>query len=205
MNRLLILFAHPALHKSRVHRQLIRAADGLSGVTLHDLYEEYPTLAIDVAREQTLLLGHDTIIFQHPFYWYSCPAMIKEWLDLVLEHGFAYGNDGVALHGKTLLSVISTGGPEENYQATGAQRFTIRQFLAPFEQTANLCGMEFLVPFVVHGTHQLTSPQIASHVADYRKVLIGLRDGVFDKEAASQYSRLNANLHSVLPSAFHSL
>ena len=41
-NRVLVLFAHPALEKSRVNRRLIRAAQGLEGVTFHDLYEAYP-------------------------------------------------------------------------------------------------------------------------------------------------------------------
>ena len=52
---------------------------------------------IDVHAEQKLLLDHDIIIWQHPFYWYSAPAIIKEWMDLVLEHGFAYGENGRSL------------------------------------------------------------------------------------------------------------
>jgi glutathione-regulated potassium-efflux system ancillary protein KefG len=149
-NRVLVLFAHPALEKSRVNRHLIYAADGLEGVTFHDLYEEYPDFQIDVAREQELLRAHDVIILQHPFYWYSAPALLKEWLDPVLEHGFAYGTDGVELRGKTLMNAITTGGPRDAYQADGYNRFTIRQLLAPFDQTAALCGMRYLAPFVIH-------------------------------------------------------
>ena len=48
--RVLILFAHPALHKSRVNRRLAAAVRHLEGVTFHDLYEEYPDFNIDVAR-----------------------------------------------------------------------------------------------------------------------------------------------------------
>lgn len=91
-NRILILFAHPALENSRVNRYLIQAVEGLDSVTVHDLYEMYPDFHIDVKVEQDLLLAHDIIIFHHPFYWYSTPAIMKEWLDLVLEHGFAYGD-----------------------------------------------------------------------------------------------------------------
>lgn len=43
--------------------------------------------------EQQLLLEHDIIVFQH-FYWYSCPAILKEWMDRVLEYGFALGLKG---------------------------------------------------------------------------------------------------------------
>jgi glutathione-regulated potassium-efflux system ancillary protein KefG len=31
------------------------------------------------------------IVFQHPLYTYSCPALLKEWLDRVLSRGFSSG------------------------------------------------------------------------------------------------------------------
>ncbi|MCU7375699.1 NAD(P)H-dependent oxidoreductase [Paucibacter sp. O1-1] len=73
-------------------------------MTINDLYANYPDFLIDVAREQQLCESHDVIIFQHPFYWYSTPAIVKEWLDLVLEHGWAYGKTGTALKDKMVLS-----------------------------------------------------------------------------------------------------
>ena len=55
-NKILVLFAHPALHKSRVNRQLISAIKDIEDLTFHNLYEEYPDFHIDVKREQDLLL-----------------------------------------------------------------------------------------------------------------------------------------------------
>src|SRR6187455_1899648 len=101
--RVLILFAHPALHRSRVNRVLVEAVRSLEGVTFHDLYEVYPDLLLDVDREQALLREHDVVVWQHPFFWYSAPALVKEWQDLVLELGFAYGEGGTALRGKRAL------------------------------------------------------------------------------------------------------
>lgn len=176
MSRVLILFAHPALHRSRVNRHLVEAVRGLDGVTVHDLYEEYPDLYLDVAREQRLLVEHDTIVWQHPFYWYSCPSIIKEWLDLTLEYGFAYGDGGTALRGKRAMTAITTGGGAESYAAEGTHRYTIPQLLAPFEQTARLCGMEYLAPFVTHGTHQLGRDEITQRAAEYRRTIETLRD-----------------------------
>ena len=134
----LVLLAHPALRRSRVNLRLAEAARRVDGVVVNDLYQEYPEFDIDVAREQRLLLDHDAVIFQHPLYWYSTPAILKEWQDLVLEHGWAYGHDGRALEGKRLLNVVSTGAPEESYSHDGANRFTMRQLLAPIEQTLSL-------------------------------------------------------------------
>lgn len=155
MPRVLIQFAHPNLEISRIHKQLLRQLQTIQGITLNDLYEHYPDFDIDVKREKQLLLDHDLIIFQHPFYWYSTPAVVKQWFDLVLEHGWAYGSAGKALQGKALMQIVSCGGSAEAYTATGRNRFTIRQLLAPVEQTALLCNMTYLPPYVIYGTHRL--------------------------------------------------
>jgi glutathione-regulated potassium-efflux system ancillary protein KefG len=198
-NQLLILFAHPALEKSRVNRHLLQAIKGLDAVTVHDLYETYPDFHIDVQFEQNLLLAHDIIVFQHPFYWYSSPAILKEWQDLVLEHGFAYGHGGTALQGKKFLSAITTGGGEQTYCQKGYNRFTIRELLAPFEQTARLCGMEYLPPFVVHGTHKLLEQhQTDPYAVDYRTVILALRDNAVNWEQLRQCNRFNQNLGQVI-------
>ena len=99
---LLIVHAHPAPHVSRANRAFLAAAKTLPFVTLHEIYDDYPGMFIDVRREQALLLAHDIIVLQHPFYWYSVPALLKEWIDLVLEHGWAYGPNGEQLAGKGL-------------------------------------------------------------------------------------------------------
>jgi glutathione-regulated potassium-efflux system ancillary protein KefG len=177
MARILILFAHPALEKSRVHAALLTAIRGLQGVTLHDLYEVYPDLNIDVRHEQSLLLQHDIILFQHPFYWYSAPAMIKQWQDLVLEHGWAYGHTGTALRGKRAGSVISAGGQESGYSKEGWHHFTVNEFLLPFRQTALLCNMQYIDPFVIYNTLRLTDSDIQEQATSYRKMLEQLRDG----------------------------
>ncbi|MBD2099751.1 NAD(P)H-dependent oxidoreductase [Leptolyngbya sp. FACHB-261] len=201
-NQILILFAHPALEKSRVNRCLIQAVKGLDSVTIHDLYEVYPNFHIDVKFEQNLLLEHDIIVFHHPFYWYSSPALLKEWQDLVLEHGFAYGHEGIALRGKKFLTAITTGGGEQAYSQKGYNRFTIRQLLVPFEQTANLCGMEYLPPFVVQGTHKLREQnQIFKHAEDYHSVITALRDNRVDWEQLRQLKHFNQHLAQAIPTS----
>lgn len=173
--KILVIFAHPAIQKSRVNRELAREAMEVEGVTFHDLYDAYPDFIIDIAREQKLLLEHDAVIFQHPFYWYSTPAIIKEWCDLVLEYGFAYGEGGDKLAGKAWGHAISTGGPESAYSREGYNRFSIAEFMAPLEQSAHLCDMPFLKPFITHGAHAYSQPaQLAPVRARYRKYLESL-------------------------------
>ena len=187
--KVLIVLAHPAFHRSRVNRALRDAVP--DGVRVHDLYEAYPEFDVDVPREQALLEDHDVVVLQHPFYWYSTPALVKQWLDLVLEHGWAYGSGGVALVGKWMLSALTAGGRESSSRPDGANRFTVRQLLAPLEQTANLCGMEWLPPFVVHGTHLLDDADIGRSADDYRRVLTAVRDGDLELDAVRDLERIN--------------
>jgi len=191
MASVLIQFAHPALEKSRVNRILMEAVQDLPRVTVNDLYELYPDFDIDVDREQELLLGHEVVILQHPFYWYSSPAMIKQWEDLVLEHGWAYGREGNALAGKTMLNAMTAGGPQEAYQTEGYNRYTIRQFLAPFEQTARLCKMHYLPPFVVHGTHRLDEKSIQTAAEQYRQLVTLLTEAAIEPDQVLQLAYLN--------------
>ena len=197
-NNILILFAHPALQKSRVNKQLITYVRDIEGVTFHDLYEEYPDFHIHVAREQKLLVENNIIVFHHPLFWFSVPALLKEWMDLVLEHMWAYGRKGRALKGKKLLSVISTGGRESLFREQGYNRHTMAEFLIPIRRSAYVCGMEYLPPFVVHGTHKITKEEIARHGEDYKKIITALRDGTIDLEAAGTFPRLNSDTDSII-------
>lgn len=174
MANLLILFAHPVLEKSRVHAALIRRSMRMNGVTFHDLYEAYPDFDIDVKKEQDLLLQHDIIIWQHPFYWYSCPAILKQWQDLVLEHGWAYGSKGNMLAGKKIFNVITTAGSREAYTVGGRNRFTISQLLAPFDQTAYLCKMQYMPPYALHRTVSFTKADIEIYAVQYEQLLVAL-------------------------------
>lgn len=199
-HRVLILFAHPALHRSRVNRALVRAVRALDDVTFHDLYELYPDFDVDAAHEQEQLLRHDLLVLQHPFYWYSTPALVKQWIDVVLQHGWAYGAKGTALRGKKVLSVITAGGGERSYARDGVNCHTMIELLTPLAQTARLCGMEYLPPYVLHGTHALADAEIERLAGEYRSVVEALRDGRADLDAARTRTYFNHDLATVLRS-----
>jgi glutathione-regulated potassium-efflux system ancillary protein KefG len=147
----LVVLAHPAFERSRAVRALARNAFATAGVSVRDLYELYPDFVIDVAAEQAALKGHSAVVLLYPVYWYATPSLLKEWLDLVWLHGFAYGRGGVALKGKRLLIACTTGGGPEAYETGGMHGFPIEVFLKPMEQTAALCGMGWERPFIIHG------------------------------------------------------
>lgn len=199
INKVLLLFAHPSQHRSEINRPMFTAAQAIEGITCVDLYADYPTLKIDVEKEQTRLLEHDVVIFQFPFYWYSTPAIFKEWQDLVLEHGFAYGNEGKALHGKLFLCALSAGGGEQAYRADGINHFTLRELLHPLEQTANLTGMKFLAPFAIFGSRDaVEEDRLAQHLDQWCLLLRELVAGRIDIAKATERERINSDLDSLI-------
>ena len=185
MARLLLYYAHPGHRHSAANRAMFRAARRVEGVSVVDLYREYPRFDIDIDREQQRLLDHDVILFQYPVFWYSSPALVKEWLDLVLEHGFAYGVDGDRLAGKTMMLALTTAGPRDAYSETGYQRFDLRTFLTPMERTAGLCKMRFAAPYVLFASLRAREDgEVDPHVASYVRLIEAIRDDRYDFDAA---------------------
>ena len=177
--RILINLVHPNLKQSTGNRTLLDAVSDLPGVTIRDLYAECPDWKIDVSREQQLLVDHDVIVFQHPLYWGSSPALLKEWLDNVLEMGFAFPpGKGDELKGKKWLQAVTVGGPEDAYTGDG-NRFTLDDLLRPFQSAANFCGMAWQQPFAMYGvvpagvmgTEGAAEDDLAEAGRAYRKLL----------------------------------
>ncbi|WP_131736464.1 NAD(P)H-dependent oxidoreductase [Actinomadura roseirufa] len=173
MGRTLVVLAHPDLGASRVTAALADGVRDLPDVTVHDLYAEYPDLRLDVPREQRLLVGHDRVVLQFPFYWYSVPPLLKKWLDEVFERGWAYGPAGHALRGRSMQIVTAVGGGEDLYRPGGLNRFPVVDLLLPFDATANLTGMRYERPFIVHGASSIGDEALAGHVRSYRALLAG--------------------------------
>jgi len=174
MSNILVVLAHPNLSASKLNKTLKEAIIDLPNVTLNDLYTSYPTWQIDAAHEQQMLVANDVIVLQFPFYWYSTPALLKEWQDKVLAWGFAFGTEGTALVGKKILVVTTTGGAQESYSETGQNKHTVEELLLPLRQTASLCGMIWQTPVVVHGATTISDEDLAKAASEYQKLLASL-------------------------------
>jgi glutathione-regulated potassium-efflux system ancillary protein KefF len=166
-NRIVVQYAHPAPHLSRVNRRLADAARLVDGVFVSDLYENYPDFYIDVTREQALVAQAEAIIFMYPMQWYSMPSLMKEWIDVVLEDGWAYGLEGSACKGKTNWLVATTGGHADDYAPGKLHGRPFSDFLAPAEQTAALCGMRWIAPHILHGAHEVDAGTVDAHVGQF--------------------------------------
>jgi putative NADPH-quinone reductase len=163
--RIQLIVAHPHLAASRINAALLRAAAGVPGVEIHDLYHHSPDGWLDVRAEQARLRAADAVVLQFPLHWYSVTPLLKAWLDEVLLAGWAYGRDGDALHGKGLWLAVSSGGDPADYGRHAGQ-FTLTELLRPLEASARYCGMHFL-GHVAYGANEGVNAHLAAWAADY--------------------------------------
>lgn len=171
---ILVVQAHPYPDRSRANRALGSAVEGLPGVEIRSLYDRYPDFSIDVAAEQRALAACSVVVWQHPLYWYTVPALLKLWFEKVLALGWAYGPGGRALVGKRCLWVTTTGADEAGYSAAGAHEHPFEVFVPVVRQTARFCGMTWLDPLIVHGAHRLEADALEAAGAAYRARLEAL-------------------------------
>lgn len=176
MSKVLLIVAHPDLATSKYNAALLAAADGLDDVTVHDLSAAYPDGVIDASAEQQLLVDHDVVVFQHPVYWYSVPALFRQWQDAVLTYNWAFTYDGTAseLNGKKAIVAVTTGGSAENYTVDGMNGATIETLLSSWKATLTLCQFDVQPIFALHGTALgpgVSDDELAAAVRDYRELL----------------------------------
>jgi len=174
MSQAVIIYAHPYPDRSRANRVLSDAVRSLPGVDLRALYDRYPDFAIDIEAEQKALLAADLVIWQHPAYWYTVPALLKLWWEKVLAHGWAYGAGGNALVGKRCLWVATTGGDEAAYGPTGMHAHPFSDYEPVVRQTARFCGMRWEAPMVLHGAHQVLESELFTFAGNYRERVMAI-------------------------------
>jgi len=148
----------------------------MENVVVRDLYELYPRFSINTQKEQTHVEQSDIIVLLHPFYWYSTPALMKQYLDMVFTHGWAYGKDGNKLKDKIMFNALTTSGQRESYASEEHNRFPLSSFLIPFNQMAFVCKMHYLPPYVLHESGKVSAKESSKHAKDFKHLLNTLRE-----------------------------
>jgi len=169
--RTLVQAFHPKLRASRVCRPWADAALE-AGCVVRDLYALYPDGRIDVPAEQAIAEAFDRLVFLHPLHWYAAPWLMKRWIDEVLQFGWAYG-DRCALEGKVWLNVVSVGAVIEEYGPEGNRRYTVAEFLRPYERTAAFCGMRWEEPVKFYGAGVCDEDAVRASVAEVVRRMVG--------------------------------
>lgn len=164
-----LIYAHPYPSRSRAGRALLEAVADLPELEVRSLYALYPDFDIDVRAEQAALTRAGLVIWQAPLHWYGVPSLLGAWFERVLAHGWAYGENGGALRGKSALWVTTTGAPAEDYRPGGIHGYPFESFVPAIAQTARFCGMRWVdPPVVVHGAHRISSADLRTMAHQYR-------------------------------------
>ena len=170
-SKALVIVAHPHLKQSVANKRIIESLKDMEHVTIHNLYDNYPYFHIDVKKEQNLLRAHNLIVFQHPFLWYSMPALLKLWVDEVLTSGFAYGPNGDELKSKMFQLSITAGGDIDTFQDQGTHRHSVDQFLTGYKQICHFCQMRWLEPLVLYGSRRSESEHLVNHINEIKNAI----------------------------------
>lgn len=173
----LVIVAHPDISQSLINKRwLAELSRYPHQYTVHQLYLAYPDGKIDIAREQQLVEAHDRIVFQFPFYWFSCPPMLKQWMDEVLTFGWAYGSkSGYKAGGKQIALAITAGIDEEEYRAAGKYKYTLKELTAPFELTFAYIHADYKGFYAYYGIELNASETwIERSIPGYRRFLESL-------------------------------
>lgn len=172
MESVLILFAHPILEQSRVHRRLLQALAGMEQVSLHDLYQCYPDFFIDSAQEHKLLQQHQHIVMQFPLYWFSTPSLLKEWQDLVLPQPGRNLPEALDLRGKTLSLAVSFADSLTAPGLPAQPDAALEALFLPLQMTARRAGLTWCPPFLIPQASQLDDTQLTLAAEGYRDHLL---------------------------------
>lgn len=130
--------AHPNINESIGNKTISELLAAQADVEVRHLNQLYPNFNIDIKAEQEALLEADTIIFQYPLYWYSTPAILKEWIDVVFQYGFAFGQ-GSKLTGKKVIVSFTMGSSKKDYPQE-----ILDKILFPFQGLASYCKMIYV-------------------------------------------------------------
>ncbi len=172
MKKVLILLAHPNFNEeSKMNKTLLNKAKELENITVENLYEKYPDGKIDVEAEQKLILENDVVIFQFPLYWFSSPALLRQWQDDVLTYNFAFGED-YQLEGKTLAVATTMAGAEQTYIDTG---ILVDDYLKPMEGIAQYVKMDYAGAFKSYNSYVITDEELESDALKYKEFLSNLQ------------------------------
>lgn len=132
-----MILAHPKIEES-IGNKIISSKLADNNIEIRHLDKLYPDFKIDIKAEQEALLSADTIIFQYPLFWYSIPAIMKEWIDKVIQYGFAFGKDSYNLENKKLIVSFTIGSPIKDYPQEVIQKIAF-----PFKGLASYCKLEY--------------------------------------------------------------
>jgi glutathione-regulated potassium-efflux system ancillary protein KefG len=155
---------HPYFGKSRVNQLWSDQLSNLPNITVRFMYQLYKDLQINIQAERETLISYDRIVFQHPFYWYAPPPLLKKWMDEVLTDSWLYEGH---LQSKEWLNVISTGSDKLlNTDEDTYSSYIMGDKLTFFEEKSQKGGLSFLPSYCLYNAMHTSEDKIIESAAD---------------------------------------
>lgn len=174
----LVIVAHPTLDQSSSHQFLLESLKGLEHVTVHAISETF-----DKQTERELVRNHTRIVFQFPVYWYAVPAVLKKWIDEVL-------NESLGLRGKEFGIIATFGASQKSFQSGGKDKYTVSEMFRPLEMIANHFGMDYLPIMSIFQFSYLTQVQKKSLLIEAQLYVSGSKKMSFSDKGKWLLERL---------------
>lgn len=164
----LILLDHPNYSDSVVNRKWIEEIEKYpEEFTVRILQDHIKDSGFNIAEEQKIVEGHDSLVLQFPIYWFSCPSVMKKWLDEVVSLGWAFGEGDEFLNKKIAIGA-SFGVSRENLSRNGSYRYSPDEIFIPFETSCTYAGAKFVGYHGFYGAeHDPKAEDIEANAKEY--------------------------------------
>ncbi|MDY6323292.1 MAG: NAD(P)H-dependent oxidoreductase [Succinivibrio sp.] len=152
MKKTVIFVDHPHFDRSVVNRrwteELRKYPDEF---VIHNLESAYPRGVIDPSLEHSLIENNGVLVLQFPVYWYNCPPMLKQWMDVALTLDWAYGK-AHKLEGRKIALAVTCGGSQSDYAPDGRDpKAELESILKPFIRSIAYLKAEYAGLYVFFG------------------------------------------------------
>jgi len=171
MPKTVMILAHPKIEESIGNKIISEFTNKYDNVEVRHLDKLYPNFKIDVKTEQEALLNAKNIVFQYPLYWYSTPAILKEWIDQVFQYGFAFGQESALNDKKTFIS-LTIGSAPDYYNDD-----VMEKILFPIKGLTEYCNLTYggeVVSFNINNYTPEAAEKAKQVSVEHAKKLLGL-------------------------------
>jgi glutathione-regulated potassium-efflux system ancillary protein KefG len=140
----LLLFGHPEMASTGFQASLISRVQNDPRFEVRILSQEHREIGFIALEEQQSIESAKSVILHFPLFWYSMPAIVKEWIDTVFTLGWAFDQNGGLLKKLPFVCSVTTGAKLESYSSEGTNGHSLDTYLLHVQRTMSYAGMNYL-------------------------------------------------------------
>lgn len=163
------------ISEGRFNRSLVAEAESVLS-TSHDVKVSILEDGFEIEEERDKWLWADSVILQFPVFWFSCPAILKNYMDTIYirkvfyDKASSYGGGGL-LGGKSYMLSSTWNAPEKAFgdPETFYQGLDVDDALVAMHKAHQYIGMTALPSFTVFNV--ISDPDFEGQRIRWRKHL----------------------------------